>query len=115
MNTLRSATAPWPDELPETGPPHGLVTMHILMVIIGGTVLLGVLRLFGRLWGADLSALAPAATFFFPVWLAVAVVNMYIGVTRAGYTVMDELPILGLNFAVPAAIAVIVIWQFAKG
>ncbi|MEI9805808.1 MAG: hypothetical protein WDN48_17155 [Pseudolabrys sp.] len=50
-----------------------------------------------------------------PVWLAVAAVNMWIGVTRAGFTVMDELPILGLNFAVPAAIATIVIWQFARG
>jgi hypothetical protein len=89
--------------------------MHILMVIVGGIALLGVFCLFGRLWGADMSALVPAATFFLPVWLAVAAVNMYIGVTRAGYTVMDELPILGLNFAVPAALAVIVIWQFAKG
>jgi hypothetical protein len=89
--------------------------MHILMVIVGGIVLLGVFCLFGRLWGADMSALAPAAIAFLPVWLVVVAVNMYIGVTRAGYTVMDELPILGLNFAVPAIVAGIVIWQFAKG
>jgi hypothetical protein len=89
--------------------------MHMLMVIVGGTVLLGVFCLFGRLWGADMSALVPAAIAFIPVWFVVAAVNMYIGVTRAGYTVMDELPILGLNFALPAAFAVIVIWQFTKG
>jgi hypothetical protein len=88
--------------------------MHIVMVIIGGTVLLGVFCLFGRLWGADMTALVPAAKAFIPVWFIVAAVNMYIGVTRAGYTVMDELPILVLNFAVPAVIAAIVIWQFAK-
>ena len=88
--------------------------MHMLMVIIGGIVLLGVFCLFGRLWGTDLSGLALAAKIFIPVWLAVAVVNMWIGITRAGYTVMDELPILGLVFVVPAVIAVIVIWQFAK-
>jgi len=88
--------------------------MHILMVIIGGTVLLGVFCLFGRLWGADMSALVLAAKAFIPVWFIIAAVNMYIGVTRAGYTVMDELPILVLNFAVPAVIAGIVIWQFAK-
>jgi hypothetical protein len=88
--------------------------MHILGVIIGGIVLLGVFGLFGRLWGADMSALAPAAKAFIPVWFIVAAVNMYIGVARAGYTVMDELPILLLNFAVPAVVAVIVIWQFAK-
>jgi hypothetical protein len=89
--------------------------MHMLMVIIGGIVLLGVFCLFGRLWGADMSALALAAKVFIPVWFAVAVVNMWIGVTRAGYTFMDELPILGLNFVVPAVIAGIVIWQFARG
>jgi hypothetical protein len=86
----------------------------MLLVIIGGTVLLGVFCLFGRLWGADMSALAPAAKAFIPVWFVVAAVNMHVGVTRAGYTVMDELPILVLNFAVPAVIAAIVIWQFAK-
>lgn len=86
----------------------------MLFVIIGGTVLLGVFCLFGRLWGADMTALVPAAKAFIPVWFVVAAVNMYIGVTRAGYTVMDELPILVLNFAVPAVIAAIVIWQFAK-
>jgi hypothetical protein len=88
--------------------------MHMLFVIIGGIVLLGVFCLFGRLWGADMTALVPAAKAFIPVWFVVAAVNMYIGVARAGYTVMDELPILLLNFAVPAVIAAIVIWQFAK-
>jgi hypothetical protein len=61
-----------------------------------------------------MTALVPAAKAFIPVWFIVAAVNMYIGIARAGYTVMDELPILLLNFAVPAAIAAIVIWQFAK-
>jgi hypothetical protein len=88
--------------------------MHVLFVIIGGVLLLAVFCLFGRLWGADMTALAPAAKTFIPVWFIIAAVNMYIGVARAGYTVMDELPILLLNFAVPAVIAAIVIWQFAK-
>jgi hypothetical protein len=88
--------------------------MHMFFIIIGGILLLGVFGLFGRLWGADMSALALAAKAFIPVWLIVTAVNMYIGVTRAGYTVMDELPILVLVFAVPAAIAGIVIWQFTK-
>jgi hypothetical protein len=86
----------------------------MLFVIIGGVLLLAVFCLFGRLWGADMTALAPAAKAFIPVWFIIAAVNMCIGVARAGYTVMDELPILLLNFAVPAVIAAIVIWQFAK-
>lgn len=88
--------------------------MHMLFVIIGGALLLTVFCLFGGLWGADMTALAPAAKAIIPVWFIVTLVNMYMGVTRAGYTVMDELPILVLVFAVPAVIAATVIWQFAK-
>jgi hypothetical protein len=50
--------------------------MHVLMVIIGGIALLGVFCLFGRLRGAEMSALAPAAQAFIPVWFIVTVVNM---------------------------------------
>jgi hypothetical protein len=89
--------------------------MHMLMVIVGGLVLLGVFCLFGRLWGADMSGLAVAAKLFIPVWLVVAVVNMWIGVTRAGYSIAAELPILLLVFAVPAAVAAVVVWQFTRG
>lgn len=88
--------------------------MHMLMVIVGGIVLLGVFCLFGRLWGADISGVSVAAKCFIPVWFLVAVVNMWIGVARAGYTVMEELPILGLVFAVPAVVAFVVIWQLAR-
>ncbi len=89
--------------------------MHMLLVIIGGVVLLGVFALFGKLWGGDVSGIATAAKAFVPVWLAVALVNMGVGVARAGYTVAQELPILLVVFAVPAALAAIVAWQLAKG
>jgi hypothetical protein len=87
----------------------------MLMVIVGGLVLLGVFCLFGRLWGADMSGLALAAKLFIPVWLVVALVNMWIGVTRAGYSVAAELPILLVVFAVPAGVALVVVWQVARG
>jgi hypothetical protein len=38
--------------------------------------------------------------------------NMWIGVSKAGYSVADELPILLLLFAVPAAAVVLVSWRF---
>jgi len=38
--------------------------------------------------------------------------NMWIGVAKAGYSIADELPILLLLFAVPAAAAVLVRWRF---
>jgi hypothetical protein len=88
--------------------------MHMLMVIAGGVVLLGVFLLFGQLWGGTTSTLATAAKVFLPVWLAVSVANLWVGVNKAGYTVAQELPILVVVFAVPAIAAAIAIWQFAR-
>lgn len=85
--------------------------MHVAMVIGGGVVLLGLFLLFGRLWHADLGL---AARLFMPVWLAVSLVNLWVGVTQAGYPLRAELPILVAVFAVPAALAGLVIWRLAR-
>ncbi|MEN4917061.1 hypothetical protein ABE485_00210 [Achromobacter spanius] len=87
--------------------------MHVAMVIGGGVVLLGVFLLFGKLWGADAAALAVAAKAFIPVWLVVSAVNMWVGVTHAGYSVREELPILLIVFLVPAVLAALAIWRNA--
>ncbi len=87
--------------------------MHVAMVIGGGVVLLGVFLLFGKLWGADAAALALAAKAFIPVWLVVSAVNMWVGVTHAGYSVREELPILLIVFLVPAVLAALAIWRNA--
>ena len=87
--------------------------MHVLMVIGGGIVLLGVFVLFGKLWGGGAAALALSAKLFIPVWLAVAIANLWVGVNHAGYGVRGELPILLLVFAIPAAIAAVAIWKWA--
>jgi hypothetical protein len=89
--------------------------MHVLLVIVGGAVLLGVFALFGKLWGGDIAGIAAAAKLFIPVWLAVALLNMWVGVTKAGYTVAEELPILLVVFAVPSALAALVAWRLARG
>jgi hypothetical protein len=46
------------------------------------------------------------------IWLTIAATNMWIGVSKAGYAVADEFPILLLLLAVPAAVAVLVRWRF---
>lgn len=86
--------------------------MHMAMVIAGGFVLLGLFLLFGRLWGEP--DLAIAAKLFIPAWLVVSLVNMWVGVTKAGYSVRDELPILAAVFLAPAAIAGVIIWRLAR-
>lgn len=88
--------------------------MHVLMVIGGGLVLLGVFVLFGWLWGASALGMALAAKVFVPVWLLVAGVNMWVGVSHAGYSARAEFPILLLIFALPAIAAAIAAWQFAR-
>lgn len=87
--------------------------MHVAMVIGGGVILLGVFLLFGKLWGGDAAALALASKAFIPVWLVVAAVNMWVGITHAGYSVREELPILAIVFLVPAALAALAIWRNA--
>ena len=89
--------------------------MHMLMVIAGGVVLLALFVLFGKLWGADTPSLATAAKIFIPVWLAASIVNLWVAVSRAGYTVREELPILLIVFAVPAAVALLAIWYLSRG
>lgn len=89
--------------------------MHMVMVIGGGLLLLAVFCLFGRLWGQSVADIALGAKWFLPVWAAVALTNMWVGVTRAGYTLMQEAPILAIVLLVPAAVAVLVIWQVGKG
>ncbi|TSJ64744.1 hypothetical protein FO470_05705 [Starkeya sp. 3C] len=88
--------------------------MHMAMVIGGGIVLLGLFLLFGRLWGGATPDLALAAKAFVPVWLVIALVNMWVGVTKAGYSMRDELPILLIVFIVPAVLAGIAVWRFAR-
>ncbi|MCJ8151173.1 hypothetical protein [Shinella sedimenti] len=88
--------------------------MHMLLVIVGGVILLGVFALFGKLWGADVAGIAAGARLFIPVWLVVAITNMWVGVTKAGYTVTQELPILAVVFIVPAVLAGGLAWQLAK-
>ena len=88
--------------------------MHVLLVIVGGIVLLGVFVLFGWLWGASAAGMALAAKLFVPAWAVVALVNMWVGVAHAGYTVRQEFPILLGVFAVPAVLAALAVWWLGK-
>jgi hypothetical protein len=89
--------------------------MHVAMVIGTGVLLLCVFAMFGWLWGASTAGIAFAAKCFVPAWLVIASVNMWVGVTHAGYTVRQEAPILVLVFAVPALVAVLLAWRLSRG
>ncbi len=78
--------------------------MHTIVVILGGLVLLVLGLVFARATGRPVRAVLPA---YLLVWLICAGVNMWIGVSRAGYSVAQEFPIFLVIFAVPAVIAVL--------
>lgn len=91
--------------------------MHTIKVIAGGFLLLVLCLLVGRLMGgpSPAAAVATAAKVFLPLWLVAAGVNMWIGVSKAGYSVADEVPVMAVVFAVPAVAALLVWWLAARG
>ena len=45
-----------------------------------------------------------------PVWFVGSLINIWVGVSQAGYTIADELPVLAVVFGVPAAVALF-LWR----
>ena len=89
--------------------------MHTIMVISGGLILLLVFVLIARSsTGGSRAAISKAALVFVPVWFVAAAINMWVGVTQAGYSVAEEAPILGVVFGVPAIVALFV-WRRFSG
>jgi hypothetical protein len=80
-------------------------------IIIGiGFALLGLCL--GAGWFAGgAPKLRMAALLFIGLWFVAAALNMYVGVSRAGYSFNEELPIFLLIFAVPAVVAILLRWK----
>ena len=83
--------------------------MHTILVVLGGFLLLGLCLLAGRL----MKTMPIAALIFIPIWFGAALVNLWIGVSRAGYSVAEELPIFLVVFAIPAVVALFIWWKFS--
>jgi hypothetical protein len=79
------------------------------VVLATGVVLwLAILVLAGLLTP---KAIQTAALVFMPLWLLICVGNLLVGVIAAGYGVGEEIPILLLNFVIPAAVALAAGWR----
>jgi hypothetical protein len=88
--------------------------MRTTLFLASGLLLLAGFLLLGKLFSPQFPASSRVATLsFVAAWFAVAALNMWLGVARAGYSVGDELPIFLLIFGVPAALACLARWQFA--
>ncbi len=87
--------------------------MRTILIIVAGLVLLGVCVFGGRMiGGSGAGTTATAAKIFIVIWLVAAAINMWIGVTRVGYSIAEELPIFLVIVAIPAAVAAVVWWRF---
>jgi hypothetical protein len=84
--------------------------MHTAAVIGIGFIVLGLAMSLGHSLGSTTGA-AKFALYFLPVWLLAAGANMLIGIKSAGYSTAEELPVLLVVFALPAAAAVIAWWR----
>jgi hypothetical protein len=87
--------------------------MRTALFLLASVLLLGGIQIVAKLFGHNYpSATLWGTVAFIAIWLAVTVLNMWVGVARAGYPVAEELPILLLLFGVPAVIAIILKWKF---
>jgi hypothetical protein len=88
--------------------------MRTVIILAAGLMIFAGLFLYSRLFVQHYPQAATWATWAFVMaWLAATVFNLWVGVSHAGYSVREELPILLLLFAVPAVVALLVRWKFA--
>ena len=64
-------------------------------------LLLGCLLL-GHAFGGGMPGAVTGAKVFLPLWLVAASVNMWLGVSQAGYSIAEEFPIFLAIFGAPA-------------
>ena len=89
--------------------------MHTIKVIGLGFALLGLLLFLApRLSAAAGRPIPFAIRLFLPLWFMGALVNLWIGVARAGYTVWEEAPIFLLVFGIPAAAGLLILWLTSR-
>lgn len=88
--------------------------MRTLLFILGGFVLLAACLGLGKsLSGGFGDGMRMSIIAFAAIWFVIAAVNMWLGVSKAGYSFGEELPIFLLIFLLPLAGAafVVVKWK----
>ncbi|HBY2240616.1 hypothetical protein [Klebsiella variicola] len=88
--------------------------MHVVLMVLGGFLLQAFFLLTGILWGSFPQAVLSACRLFIPVWVAVALINLYVGVFRAGYSLREEIPVLFIIIAIPAGAAALLLWRVSR-
>jgi hypothetical protein len=65
-----------------------------------------------RMSAGKIEVMREATIGFVTVWFMAALTNLWVGITRAGYTLAAELPVFAVIFGVPALAAMLVRWKY---
>jgi hypothetical protein len=86
--------------------------MRTGLFLLAGLLLLAAFLILGKLFSTNYpGATLTAVIGYVAVWFIIAALNMWIAVSKAGYSVAEELPIFALIFIVPAAAAILLKWK----
>jgi vacuolar-type H+-ATPase subunit I/STV1 len=83
---------------------QGRLTMHILILVVIGHLVLALFVLFARLLNKSGHAVDGARQFIW-VWLLASIANGVVGVVQAGIPLLNEVAAFVPIFGVPAAVA----------
>jgi hypothetical protein len=87
--------------------------MRTALILMAGLFLLAALAIVGKLMSEHYPAATSLALYvFLALWLLATGFNLWIGVSKAGYSIGEELPIMLLLFALPAGAAILLKWKF---
>lgn len=86
--------------------------MHTFVIVFCGFVMLGLFVVFGWLWHIETAPSGYMINLFIATWGVISVVNLWIGVTTAGYPLAEELFILPQVALPPIVAAFLVRWAF---
>lgn len=86
--------------------------MRTVIILAVGLGMLAILIAGARWFGSNVAtATAAAIKAFIALWFFAAAINLWIGVSQAGYSVLEELPIFLVIFGLPASIALLFLWK----
>jgi hypothetical protein len=86
--------------------------MRTVIIILGGFLLLMLCLGVAKIGSGNQASYTLAIKVFIGLWLAIAAINMWVGITKAGYGFMEELPIFLAIFLLPAGVAMLIQYKF---
>jgi hypothetical protein len=86
--------------------------MRTGLFLLAGFLLLAASLILGKLFSPNYpEAMRGVTITFVALWALLTGFNMWVGVNRAGYGAMEELPVFLLLFGVPAVVAILLKWK----